>query len=90
MCNDGLIGVGHLPDDLTAHDQSKSAPSELRSAHDFVDIQAIQTALERHGYNRLAAAKELHIHKTTLFRRIKKLGIVLPDLDGRNGKAPSQ
>ena len=90
MCNDGLIGVGHLPDDLTSHDQSKSAPSELRSAHDFVDIQAIQTALERHGYNRLAAAKELHIHKTTLFRRIKKLGIVLPELDGRKGKAPSR
>ncbi len=83
MCDEGLIAIGHLPDDLTAHNLSRNTPSEIRSAHDFVDMQAIQTALERNGYNRLAAAKELHIHKTTLFRRIKKLGIVLPELDGR-------
>ncbi len=90
MCDEGLIGIGHLPDDLTAHNLSRNTPSEIRSAHDFVDAQAIQTALERNGNNRLAAAKELHIHKTTLFRWVKKLGIILPELDGRRSKARPQ
>jgi len=50
-----------------------------------LDAKAIQSALERNGFNRLAAAKELGIHKTTLFRRIKKLGIKPPKIDGRHG-----
>jgi transcriptional regulator with PAS, ATPase and Fis domain len=49
-----------------------------------LDARAIRTALERNGCNRLAAAKELHMHKTTLFRRMRKLGIVLPKQDGRS------
>jgi transcriptional regulator with PAS, ATPase and Fis domain len=44
----------------------------------LIDIQAIQTALERNNNNRDAAAKALGIHKTTLYRRMKKLGIFLP------------
>jgi transcriptional regulator with PAS, ATPase and Fis domain len=37
----------------------------------------ISEALARNNYNRNAAAKDLGIHKSTLFRRIKKLGIKL-------------
>lgn len=88
MCNNGIIGIGQLPDDLTARRSYIDSASAITSAHDLVDIQAIQSALERNGYNRSAAAKELHIHKTTLFRRIKKLGIILPKLDGRKSKTP--
>jgi len=44
----------------------------------------IRASLERNAFNRLAVARELGIHKTTLFRRIKKLGIILPDKDGRS------
>jgi len=58
--------------------------SDARSAHDILDAQAIRAALERNAFNRLAAAKELGIHKTTLFRRIKKLGISLPGRDCRS------
>jgi transcriptional regulator with PAS, ATPase and Fis domain len=84
LCNEGCIGIGHLPGELTAHGTVKSADSEMRSAHDIVDAQAIRAALERNAFNRLAAAKELGIHKTTLFRRMKKLGISPPDQDGRS------
>ncbi len=55
----------------------------MRSAHDILDAQAIRAALERNDYNRLAAARDLGIHKTTLFRRMKKLGIPFPPRDGR-------
>jgi transcriptional regulator with PAS, ATPase and Fis domain len=49
----------------------------------MIDAHAIRSALERNGNNRLAAARELGIHKTTLFRKMKKLGIPLPEEDGR-------
>ena len=44
----------------------------------------IVDALERNGWNRLITAKELGIHKSTLFRKINALGIELPDRDGRS------
>jgi len=47
--------------------------------------QAIQDALRRNRFNRLAAARELGMHKSTLFRKIKALGIDLPETDGRSG-----
>ena len=90
MCSEGLISIGHLPEELTAHGLSAAMGANVRSAHDLLDAQSIRTALERNNYNRLAAAHELGIHKTTLFRRIKKLGISLPDKDGRSGKARAQ
>ena len=60
----------------------------MRKAHQLLDAQAINSALERNSYNRLAAAKELGIHKSTLFRKIKKLGITLPQIDGRSQISP--
>jgi PAS domain S-box-containing protein len=87
LCNEGLIGIGHLPEELTARvgfGTVMGADPDVRSAHNILDAQAIRAALERNASNRLAAAKELGIHKTTLFRRIKKLGISLPKPDGRS------
>jgi transcriptional regulator with PAS, ATPase and Fis domain len=50
----------------------------------MLDAQIIRTALERNQYNRLATARELGVHKSTLFRRMKRLGIALPERDGRS------
>jgi transcriptional regulator of acetoin/glycerol metabolism len=43
-------------------------------------------ALRRNQWNRQAAADELGIHKTTLFRKIASHGIELPETDGRSHK----
>ncbi len=83
VCKDGLITIAHLPGELTAHGGATHANSHMRSAHDVLDAQAIRIALEHNAFNRLAAARELGIHKTTLFRRMKKLNISLPKMDGR-------
>jgi PAS domain S-box-containing protein len=84
LCHEGRIGIEHLPEELTAHGTAAGADADIRSAHDIFDAQAIRAALERNAFNRQAAAKELGVHKTTLFRRIKKLGISLPEQDGRS------
>jgi PAS domain S-box-containing protein len=86
LCSEGDISIKHLPGELTNREAESVARRDTRSAHDILDIQAIWGALERNAFNRLAAARDLGIHKTTLFRRIKKLGISLPQKDGRSGR----
>lgn len=90
LCYEGQIGIGHLPGELTAHGMAAFMDHDVRSAHDILDAQAIRAALERNAFNRLAAAHELGIHKTTLFRRMKKLRIALPEQDGRTRRKKTQ
>jgi PAS domain S-box-containing protein len=75
LCNQGEIRMDHLPAELTQFAGGERRASAIRSAHDQLDIQAIRAALERRHGNHSAAARDLGIHKTTLFRRIKKLGL---------------
>jgi len=84
LCREGPIRIEHLPEDLCSRHVSVDGGHHIGLAHDLLDVQSIQTALERNGFNRLAAARDLGIHKTTLFRRMKKLGIALPEKDGRS------
>ncbi|SJZ72714.1 PAS domain S-box-containing protein [Trichlorobacter thiogenes] len=84
LCPDGTIEIPHLPDELTLHGSRSAGPVSLQDARSQMEAQAIQTSLEQNGFNRLATAKALGMHKTTLFRKIRQLGIVLPGQDGRS------
>jgi len=75
LCSEGHIKMNHLPgwllpdsgpDDDGSNDPVKAA-----------QIKRINDALSRHNFSRSAAAKDLGIHKSTLFRQIKKLGMAL-------------
>jgi PAS domain S-box-containing protein len=91
LADKGLIGVGQLPEELTAAlAGERAAMSGLKNIRDMLDVQSIRSALERNGNNRLAAARELGVHKSTLFRKMKKLGIPLPAEDGRKKRSPKQ
>jgi transcriptional regulator with PAS, ATPase and Fis domain len=83
LCTAGYIGIGHLPEELTAHLSAKNRNCNIRSAHETLDAQAILAAIERNDFNREAAALDLGIHKTTLFRKIRKLGIPVPKRNSR-------
>jgi len=84
LCGGGVIGLEHLPVELTARGDAATGRGGIRTAHDLLDAQAIRAALKRHGGNRAAVARDLGIHKTTLYRRLKKLQITLPARDGRS------
>lgn len=88
LCADEMIEMIHLPVELTSYGGAAAAEADIRTAHEVLDTQAIQAALERNAFNRNATARELGIHKTTLFRRMKKLGIPLPEVDGRSTHKP--
>ena len=75
LCDDGYIDTKHLPTLLTKGVFVEYPGVNLHTAHDVLDAQVIRSALERNAFNRQAAARELGIHKTTLYRRMKRLGI---------------
>ena len=83
LCRGNIIQVDHLPAEL----QPQGLP--LPSASPNSDLQTLEAQyllnlLEKNNWSRTKTAKELGIHKTTLFRKIKKLGIALPKVDGRS------
>lgn len=87
LCDKAHISIAHLPEELTAYGNTKiRASRSMRSAKDLLDAHAIRNALAHNDNNRMAAARELGIHKSTLFRKIKRLGIVMPEKDGRSRK----
>jgi PAS domain S-box-containing protein len=84
MVQDDFIDIRHLPEEFVALGGARVFGSGIRGVRSALEAQSIRNALERNGYSRLAAARELGIHKSTLFRKIKALGIVLPKSDGRS------
>jgi transcriptional regulator with PAS, ATPase and Fis domain len=70
-----LIRPEHLPESLSPREPS--IPAEARTL-DELERHFIENVIRNNGYNRSAAAKELGIHKSTLYRKIRKLGIDLP------------
>jgi PAS domain S-box-containing protein len=85
LCTEGAIDIGHLPEDLTAHRLPRDGHGKMRTARELLEAQTIRNALERNVYSRLATARELGIHKSTFFRKLRRLGIVLPSKKSRSG-----
>ena len=91
LCHAGEIDVEHLPGYLqdqparhTGRLVPPSSPQAIDEAVRSAEAEAIVVALKLHGYNRTAAAKALGMHKATLHRKLKKLNISLPAIDGRS------
>jgi transcriptional regulator with PAS, ATPase and Fis domain len=76
ICKSGIIQTKDLPEFLRANSQSRDAAIPAEHAT-FRDVEAafLVNALRRNNGNRTQTARELGIHKSTLFRRIKSLGI---------------
>ena len=85
LCAGKTVEPACLPREFSEQVCSPPAEGSIGSAVEHTQRQAIVRALERCSFNRTAAAKELGIDKTTLYRKIRALGIELPPADGRNG-----
>jgi PAS domain S-box-containing protein len=75
LCSGGLIQPRHLPEPFRPKSQEGVKPG-VRTLREL-EASFISEVLRRHNGNRLAAARELGVHKTTLWRKIRQLGIVL-------------
>jgi transcriptional regulator with PAS, ATPase and Fis domain len=74
-----LIGLVHLPEQLRSAADQQNGVESL----DDCERRILLDALRRNDFNRLAAANSLGMHKSTFFRKIRRLGIDLPSRDGR-------
>jgi len=82
MCKDHVIDVEHLPRGLRL--MGGGAGPGNRIGLPQVEGAFILQVMERNGWHRENAARELGIHRTTLQRKIRKLGLVSPHIDGRS------
>jgi len=78
-----LIDVEHLPPRLASASSAEHRGATLQD----LERQFILAALESNGHNRAATARQLGMHKTTFFRKVKSLGITLPETDGRSNRS---
>ncbi len=84
LCGQKRISLVHLPPELLGRKTPDLRSGKISSATSLAEEQSILCALEHNNYNRAAAARVLGIHKTTLYRKMKSLGIPLPDRSGRS------
>jgi DNA-binding NtrC family response regulator len=89
LCRGEWIEPRHLPPALRQHAAAEWEPDRMRLTLKALEKMHIAEAIRRHGGNRTAAARELGINPSTLFRKIKALAIELPDKDGRSKQNPS-
>ena len=77
MCKGDVIELRHFPPDLI--ERSKEAFLEEKEANRPLqrsEAESIRKTLEKNRGNRLRTARELGIDRSTLWRKIKKYGIV--------------
>jgi PAS domain S-box-containing protein len=87
MCHEGFIQPKHLPPWVCACESNGGAEGDATSepaeagkgepsltAREAAQADVIRRTLERHHGNRIAAAKELGMHRATLWRWLRKVG----------------
>ena len=76
LCKTDLIEKKHLPESLFAM-SANHKDSEVSSLRD-VEAAYLLNALKQNNWDRQKTARQLGIHKSTLYRKIKSLDIVIP------------
>ena len=81
LCDGEQVEVGHLPEAIRGKggEQEASgggATKSLKRIMDDTEREAISDALSRCGNNRAKAARLLNIHRTGLYQKMKKYGIL--------------
>lgn len=83
ICSNGFITINHLPEEITATAAdfstiSSEIPVSIKEARSILDVKIIEATLRKNGFNRARTAADLGVHKTTLFRVMKRLKIHAP------------
>ena len=88
VCKNHLIRKLHLPETLHQKIELKKIPAsekitETEPSLEDVEKDIIYKALKKHNWSRKLTAAQMGIHPTTLWRKMKRLNLEIPDQDGR-------
>lgn len=77
FCKDNTITLKHLPDSIRNKVSAVNDAKALSSIRSFKELERmyLKTILDDSGGCKTKAAEKLGIHKTTLFRKLKQLGM---------------
>lgn len=76
LCRQGMIMPAHLPVEIGPKKVVGAGSGQtITHTRRSVEAATIRACLEKHDWNRGAAAAELGIHRSTLFRKMRNLGI---------------
>ncbi|MBT7261114.1 MAG: sigma 54-interacting transcriptional regulator [Desulfobacula sp.] len=78
LCSTGIISHEHLPSKLWLSQDQVIENNDPEFLVKNAQAKTILNALKENKYKRQAAANTLGIHKSTLFRRMKRLGLNPP------------
>jgi len=78
LCRNDVLDLQHLPPEFQYNQLESSQLNTIRQVRQQTEKQLIIAALKSNNYNRNASARELGMHKSTLYRKLKKLYIDVP------------
>ncbi|NLX14174.1 MAG: sigma 54-interacting transcriptional regulator [Phycisphaerales bacterium] len=84
LCRGGLIELHHLPPELRPAAGQSTGEYGGPATLEAMERLLIAEALHRHKGNRKQTARDLGIDTSTLYRKLKSLGIETPSSDGRS------
>jgi PAS domain S-box-containing protein len=90
LCPGGVIEARHLPLPLQGEGEGQGGGLPRGLTLEAMEKLLIRDALQRHGGNRAAAARELGINASTLFRKIKALKLARGTPFPPTGRSPAK
>lgn len=75
LCRSSVITPDLLPPELAPPGPPRDI-SSLQKVSERAEASLLRDVLERNGGDKVKAARELGIHKSTLYRKLKRLGLV--------------
>jgi PAS domain S-box-containing protein len=83
VCRDSLIRLEHLPDgfrkDRPGDAAEAPAPAASKGASwERVERRFVEESLRQNNWSRTLTAREMGVHPTTLWRKMRRLGIEIP------------
>ena len=78
MCRGDKIQLQHLPPEIRQNKFYLQRPSHDTTPLQDAERQKILEALEKHNWNKVETAKELGVHRATLYRKMQKYNLRKP------------
>ena len=76
MCQNEEIQINHLPQELISFDHETAKNKTSEKPLKKTECHTILEALNKHEWNKNKVAEELRIHRSTLWRKMQKHGLV--------------
>jgi len=91
VCKNRLIRRVHLPETLQQKIGLRKIPASEKITGSEPSLEAVEKdiiyrMLRKNNWSRKLAAAQMGIHPTTLWRKMKRLNLEIPDYDGRTKK----